>query len=387
MTTSAVRARNWLSSYAVPLWLDRGFDKRRGYFHEALNPDLTPVTGPVRTMVQARQIYSFRTALDLDLCPMETAAHAITEGARFIMDQCRNDDGSYALFVTPGLGISTARPELYTQAFVLFGLANAYALSPMPEYRRRALELLRHLVDHRRGPHGGFTELSADDRVIYRSNPLMHLFEAVLYWMEIDANDAEWIRVGEELCALAVNRLIDAETGLMPENFDPAWRPDRENGRFAWEPGHQFEWAWLLGRYERLTGLELGTVRTKLYALATRHGLNHGRAVDQMWSDFTVKAASARFWPQAERIKAAVQMKDAAAAEDALGALTTYLDHPRPGLWCDVMDDQGQRDERPAKASSFYHIIGGLSEYLSSVPVVTSTPQEHAGVREGQRDH
>ena len=387
MTTPAARALDWLRTYAVPLWLDRGFDPRRGYFHEALRADLTPTEGPVRTMVQARQIYSFRLALDLDLCPMETAAHAVVEGARFLIDHCRNEDGSYALFVQPGLGITIARPELYTQAFALFGLANAFSLSPMPEYRRRALDLLSYLRRERQTAAGGFTELNAAGEIIYRSNPLMHLFEATLCWMEIDANDPEWTRLGEELCALAVNRLIDPATGLMPEHFDATWSPARENGRFVWEPGHQFEWAWLLGRYERLTGLELKSVRTKLYDLATRHGLDHGRAIDQVWSDFKPKATSARFWPQAERVKAAVSEGDPRAAEEALGALTSYLDRPTPGLWCDVIDEHGRLDDRPAKASSLYHIIGAMSEYIASVPVVARAPQEQSRVGEGQRDH
>ena len=375
----AVRTHHWLSAVALPIWLERGFDRRLGFFHEGLMPDLTPVDGPVRTMVQARQIYSFRVALDLDLCPMEVAARAITAAARTVLDQCANEDGSYAHSIHPGLGVTRATPELYTQAFVIFGLAQAFALAPMPEYARRAAALLDHLNQHRATRHGGFTEIDAAGQLVHRSNPLMHLFEAALAWMEFDRTETRWIALADQLANLAHAKLIDPSTGLIAEEFDGDWRPARENERFYWEPGHQFEWAWLLARHQQLTGRDHAAVVTKLYDLATAHGLERGRVIDQAWSDLTPKLASARFWPQAERVKAAVARGDAAAAAEALGALTSYLDVPRPGLWCDVMDESGQRDQRPSKASSLYHIIGAMSEYLTAAPRLNAGPAPLAG--------
>ena len=379
--SSAHRARTWLATHAIPTWLERGFDKRRGYFHEGLNSDLTPVEGPVRAMVQARQIYSFRVALDLELCPMETAARAVTDGARFLLDHARHDDGSYAFSLQPGLGIVRHTPELYTQAFVLFGLGNAFALAPMPEYRRRALELLNYLRTTRATAGGGFTELDADERVIHRSNPVMHLFEAALYWTEIDPNEPRWAELAHDLATFARARLIDAATGLIAEEYDADWAPHRENDRFYWEPGHQFEWAWLFAWHQRLGGAALAVETARLYELATQSGVRDGRVIDQVWSDFTHRARTARFWPQAERVKAAVRRGDGAAATEALDALHAYLDVPRLGLWCDTVDESGRRDERPSKASSLYHIVGAMAEYLGERTPAAPTRDRPAGPR------
>ena len=371
----AQRAHHWLSTHAIPLWLEHGFDRRRGCFHEGLHADLGPVSGPVRTMVQARQIYSFRVALDLDLCPMDTAARAITAGARFLVDQCRRADGrGYAHSVDPDRGVARASADLYTQAFVLFGFAQAYALAPMPEYRTRALELLDYLDADRSTAFGGYTEWDPDGAAIHRSNPLMHLLESALAWIEVDPSEPRWTALATRLADLAQTKLIDPETGLIAEEFDHDWAAARESGRFYWEPGHQFEWDWLLGRFETLVGRDLHAARAKLYTLATTDGVRDGRAIDQAWSDLTHRARSARFWPQAERAKAAVQRGDRPAAEESLGALTTYLDVPRPGLWCDVMSEGGAKDARPSKASSLYHIVGAFSEYLLHPPPAAPDP-------------
>ncbi len=46
-----------------------------------------------------------------------------------------------------------------------------------------------------------------------------------------------------------MSHFIDAETGGLREFFKADWTPyDGEKGRIM-EPGHQFEWAWLLARW------------------------------------------------------------------------------------------------------------------------------------------
>ena len=60
-------------------------------------------------------------------------------------------------------------------------------------------------------------------------------------------------RYRTNLRMLALTRFIDPETGVLREFFDADWRaPGGEDGLV--EPGHQFEWAWLLQRWGRLRG-------------------------------------------------------------------------------------------------------------------------------------
>ena len=79
------------------------------------------------------------------------------------------------------------------------------------------------------------------------ANPHMHLLEAVQSWALIDA-DPGWQSMADEIVGLALERLIDPELGVVFERFDGQWRALSEDSDRLLEPGHQFEWAWLLLR-------------------------------------------------------------------------------------------------------------------------------------------
>ena len=100
----------------------------------------------------------------------------------------------------------------------------------------------------------------------------------------------------------------------------------------------------------------------------------NGIVYDEVWSGGKVKKASARFWPQGERVKAAVALGAvapqgqkkafAAAADEGMNHLFTYFEDHRPGLWGDVRNDSGVLEKNDSvKASSLYHIINAMSEY------------------------
>ena len=65
------------------------------------------------------------------------------------------------------------------------------------------------------------------------------------------------------------------------------------------EPGHQFEWAWLLDRWGRARGAAQGEAAARrLYAAGLR-GVDRHRevAVNSLWDDFSVRDGWARLWP------------------------------------------------------------------------------------------
>jgi mannose-6-phosphate isomerase len=142
------------------------------------------------------------------------------------------------------------------------------------------------------------------------------------------------------------------------------------------EPGHQFEWAWLLARWARLRGRDdaLAAAR-RLFEIGAGPGVDRRRgvAMDQLLDDFSIHQPMARLWPQTERIKAAVilaQSTDDAdrkaaylkEAVEGIEGLRTYLDVPVRGLWRDKMKPDGTFVEEAAPASSFYHITCAISE-------------------------
>jgi hypothetical protein len=81
-----------------------------------------------------------------------------------------------------------------------------------------------------------------------RQNPHMHLLEALLAAHDAFGDGVFFARA-EELVLIFLSRFFQAGEGALPEYFDAALAPQREAGRFLVEPGHHYEWIWLLDRY------------------------------------------------------------------------------------------------------------------------------------------
>ena len=84
-----------------------------------------------------------------------------------------------------------------------------------------------------------------------------------------------------------------------------------------------------------------------------------------------MRTASARLWPQTERLKAALvrferggDAADAAAAVMAYDGLSTYFAGLKPGLWRDRRGADRCFTDEPAPASSFSHIVLAQSELV-----------------------
>ncbi|MGZ3825691.1 MAG: AGE family epimerase/isomerase [Bdellovibrio sp.] len=369
------KSKKWLTESVFPLWSDKGIDKVQGGFVESISFNGESMDVPRRAMVQARQIYSFLVGSKLGCCSPEQASKAVLQGTRYMIDQFSLPSGAFAYSINTDGSIKSGNPDLYTQAFAIFGLAQAYSLKAEPEFKARAKAVLNYLKKERKVAGGGYTELDEKGTATYKSNPHMHLFEAAIAWMQID-QDQEWKDLGKELIDLCLNKFIDPNTQVLGEYFDQNWIHHKENGRFIYEPGHQYEWAWLMSLYQNLTGQDLKTVRHQLFQLAEKYGVSSSRKVvfDEMWSDYTPKTQSSRFWPQCERIKAAVRLgsevsyekKDqyAKAADEALVTLFKFFETPIKGLWYDVLSADDQFNANSAKASSLYHIINAMEEYI-----------------------
>jgi mannose-6-phosphate isomerase len=239
---------------------------------------------------------------------------------------------------------------------------------------------VNYLRRERAVPAGGFTELDDGGQKLYKSNPHMHMFESAIAWMQIDPSEKVWRDLGAELINLCLTKFIDPATGVIGEYFDASWNPLKENGRFIWEPGHQYEWSWLMSLYEELTKKDLKDLRHKIFNLAEKHGTSPQRKVafDEMWSDWTTKKISSRFWPQCERIKAAVRLGNevnpevqgsyAKAADDALETLFKFFETPKQGMWWDQLSETDTFSGTSSKSSSLYHIVNALEEYIHLRP-------------------
>jgi len=252
---------------------------------------------------------------------------------------------------------------LYDQAFSLLAMAAAAEAGVhAAECRSRALALLARL-DDRRASAGGWKEAGEHT---YQANAHMHLLEAFLAWAEID-QVGPWMSEAGKVVDMAINHFIDHESGALHEFFDAHWTRLRGADGGLIEPGHQFEWAWLLVRYSRHTGDDRAMAAAHgLYAVGAKGILSdRGVACDELADDLSVRSGRARLWPQTEWLKAALILEEETGATSfgvdvnaACKALAGYL--TEDGRWWDKQIAANTYLNEPAPASSLYHIVGAL---------------------------
>src|SRR5207302_1898373 len=125
-------------------------------------------------------------------------------------------------------------------------------------------------LESRRHPMGGCVELGDHP---FQANAHMHLLECALAWEELERGNC-WSALPDELVELSLAKFVDSQSGYLREFFDDQWEPAAgDDGRWL-EPGHQFEWAWLLERW----GMARADARARR---ASRTLFGHGlRGVD-----------------------------------------------------------------------------------------------------------
>jgi len=362
--------KTWATEAAYPLWWTIGADHAKGGFFEKLDMDGRPVDGARRGRVLPRQIFSFSLAGELGW--MGPWREAVEHGLAFYLSAYRRSDGLFRALIGPNGESLDATATLYDQAFAMFAFAAVARIAPdrAEAVESVALEVRGKLFATHKHPLGGFY-LSDPPTAPQGSNEHMHLLEACLAWAEV-GGDSSWRALADEIGDLALSKFIHAESGQIREFFDLDWNsaPNVE-GRIC-EPGHQFEWGWLLLRWGRLAGREDAIAAAlKMIDAGEAHGVDaaRGAAINALLDDFQIHDNGARLWPQTERIKAAVQAVGITGAEKywamaAAGAkgLLTYLRTPIPGLWRDKYQPDGIFVEEPAPASSFYHIALAIAE-------------------------
>lgn len=364
------RFADWLRLRALPLWSSQGLSAT-GAFADVLTLEGRQVQTPRRARVQARQVFVYAQA---GLLGWEGAWRMIVGKSleRLYADYFKPDGQARAVVAPDGSPLNDIS-LIYDQAFVLFALATARKAGIEDDALEARAAGLRDGLLARAMTNGALRE--GDDHP-YQANAHMHVLEACLAWEGV-SKDPAWGALADQIVKLALEVFIDRDGGFLREFFDENWKPAAgHDGRLV-EPGHQFEWAWLLTRYARARGEEARTapVAKRLYA-AGRRGVLHGAqiAIDALDDDGSVRSARARLWPQTEWLKAALilaetatdgerlaLLADAAAAQRALWGYLTP-----DGLWHDKRLADGSFIDEPAPASSFYHIMMGFVQLVET---------------------
>ncbi len=365
LDVGARRFADWMRLRALPTWSTLGLDSEGG-FAEALSQSGRPVHSPRRARVQARQIYVYAQAGLLGWAgPWRQIVRA---GLDRLTTRYLRPDGQVRTLLTAEGEPLDETAMVYDQAFVLLAIATAVKAgvggSDLPG---RAQVVRESLID--RALANGAVEEAGEHP--FQANAHMHLLEASMAWEDV-SDDPAWTALSDRIARLAIDVFIDRERGFLREFFDSSWGPaDGDDGRLV-EPGHQFEWAWLLTRYGLARGEQGMLTAAKTLYDRGRAGLAERPpvALDALNDDMTVRSARSRLWPQTEWLKASLLLAEQARdgertellsdAAAALRALWLYLQ--ADGGWYDKRLPGGEFLDEPAPASSLYHIMAALEQ-------------------------
>lgn len=375
MTESALRrrakeARIWLTESCFPLWAEHGVS-RAGLFPEALSLDHDELDHDVtRVRVQARQTYCFAEAWRMGW-KRDTSARLVQAGVSTLTSRALAPTGLPGRTLNAEHGtLVDASADLYDTAFVLFALAEAAdgPLAPAIPLAaaRKILSALDRLVRDR--AHGGYAEqLPAGPARL--QNPHMHLLEACLSLHRADPGGGHLERAGE-LINLFETRFTAGPGGLLGERFKPDWSAPEGEAAEIVEPGHQFEWVWLLHAWARLAQKPVPEAAMRLYTFAETTLDAAGRTCQEVRRDGAPQDPSRRTWPQTEALKAHLALferrKDARFASAACRSFDVLMDEflTEDGGWIDHFSADGTALARNMPASTGYHVVLALAELI-----------------------
>jgi mannose/cellobiose epimerase-like protein (N-acyl-D-glucosamine 2-epimerase family) len=368
-----VRLRTWMFDTALPLWISQGLDPIGGGPVESFALDgLTPSGVDLkRTRACARQIYVMSHAHLLGVPGARAAAQAYYEF--FVARMWLGPERGWLRSVTRQATPLDLTPDLYDYAFALFALGWFHKAMGDATAIALAHQTLDVLEQHFRHPSKSGFHASLPPALPREQNPHMHLIEAALVLAET-SNEARFLDLANEIAQLFKDKLCRQPEGVLPEFFDDEWNPiDGEKGRWI-EPGHQFEWAWILAKHQKLTGNDNVAVVKALVGWAEKHGVDQTQQVtfNRVRDDGLPLDRGSRTWPNTERIKGWIGLAELtgidptpAVSGSAQLLLDRYLGPPaRPGMWIDAFDAQGGPTAQAVPTSTFYHVFLAFAEAL-----------------------
>jgi mannose/cellobiose epimerase-like protein (N-acyl-D-glucosamine 2-epimerase family) len=375
----------WLHDEALPFWSRQASDHEFGGFFERLSPTGEPYpSDPKSTLVQSRMLFTYAHAAYFE---GGTEVRAGIDLAFSFLTHRLFDPMSGGFMRAVGSNgdpqVPGANPikDTYDHSFVLLGLAALYRVRPTAEVMSWVETTWTYLQDHLLDPRtGGYHE---DSRAYARAetypmprrqNPHMHLFEALLAVFEATGQHV-WMEHAERILDVFRRYLFDRQTGSLREFLGRDLEDLPGPAGLVREPGHHFEWAWLLYRYAALSGdVSVRDHAAALYSFGTRHGVQRsgtfaGAAYDEIGPDGTPIKKSMLLWPQTEAVKAHLarfeDTGDRRCLQDAVLAarliFENFISGNRP-LWRNQIDELGRTLQPDAPTRLLYHLIMFITE-------------------------
>ncbi len=375
--------RGWLLQHVCPAWFDQVADPAGG-FHEALDAGSQAIRSPERSILnQARLTYVASHAFLLG--GSERMRQLADHGFACIRQACSIKGplaGWPRRFLVDGSELDGAR-DAYDHAFIIFAMAWYYRATGNREalvLGGQAFDFMQSfLADIENG--GYFEEYPQTGKLPRRQNPHMHLLEAMLAMHE-STQEERWLVQARSLVKLCEEKFLDPVTGALIEYFQVDWSPAPGDAGSWREPGHQFEWVWLLGQYAAQAKDErLAPAADRLFAFGSTFGIDRqeglkGAVLDGVDRHGELVASTKLFWPQTEYIKACVQKSVDSGDRRWMSAANAHLDLLRHHFfradganWCNQLARDGTPAVDVTPSRVLYHLFLAVAEVIRAEDV------------------
>lgn len=373
---SPAALKKWLLEELCPYWRARIVDPA-GCFFEGLDAQGQALKTPARTLLnQARSTFTFSLA---SLLGGDARIRAAADrGFAFLKHLAVPDERGMAWPRSMDAQGRVLNPSLdaYESSFVILAMAWYHRATGSAEalhLGEQAYQCLQHRLSDTE--HGGFFEEHPfTAKLPRRQNPHMHLLEATLA-MHGATQAPLWLERATGLVDLFQRAFFDAETGSLGEYFDAQWRPIAGPEGALREPGHQFEWVWLLQQYIQASGrTDLNATTERLFQFGTGHGLKpegpmQGAVYDEVDKSGAPRTRSMLMWPQTEYVKACVARFDATGQtvyrDKALAhwqLMRTHFFRKDGCNWINQVGPQGEPLVNDTLSRVLYHVVHSASE-------------------------
>jgi mannose/cellobiose epimerase-like protein (N-acyl-D-glucosamine 2-epimerase family) len=369
LNSALLSSQSFLFDELLSNWSLYGINQEQGFSYESMTHDWTKNSvGRIRLLTQCRQLYTFSHACQIKNTPEWQAT--LTPLFDFITSHYFLDE-RWIFSLNDDLSIKDKQSDAYALAFVLLAFSHYYQVTKDDRALQYMKKTHHFLLENMQAESGGFYESHpVDTNQIRRQNPHMHLLEGYIaaFNTTLDSDYKDTIR---SLLSLSLQHFYHKDTKTLREFFSSDWHLHPETGNQV-EPGHHFEWVWLLYEANKiLPNSDYTELAQQLWLTAARHGLaKNGGIYNQIdGNNYQPIDKEKRVWPITEYLKAITVIP--IGKEEKIDRLEKALLFAQQhyflknGRWNEYLNEDNIPKDFPLPGTSSYHIFLGLTEVIA----------------------